>query len=79
MRFAARASVTVFALLYFAGSPAAADHSVKLIDGLGNRHHSIATQNAETQKFFDQGLILTFAFSGDTLRQRTPPTGSRRA
>jgi hypothetical protein len=36
---------------------------VKLIEGLGNHQHPIATQSADAQKFFDQGLILTFAFN----------------
>jgi tetratricopeptide (TPR) repeat protein len=35
----------------------------KLLDGLGSLDHPIATTNPEAQKFFDQGLILIYAFN----------------
>jgi hypothetical protein len=47
------------------------DHAVSsqnpafLLPGMGSHHHPIATQNPEAQKFFDQGLILAFAFNHD--------------
>ena len=45
-------------------APALAQHHpVSLIEGLGAHHHPIATDNPEAQKFFDQGLILTFGFN----------------
>jgi len=31
--------------------------------GLGQLHHTISTKNPETQRFFDQGLTLVFAFN----------------
>src|SRR6476661_1337452 len=34
-----------------------------LMPGLGQHHHAISTENAETQRFFDQGLTLVFAFN----------------
>jgi tetratricopeptide (TPR) repeat protein len=34
-----------------------------LMDGLSNLHHPVSTQNAEAQKFFDQGLRLVYAFN----------------
>jgi len=34
-----------------------------ILTGLGNHHHPIATSNADAQKFFDQGVALTFAFN----------------
>ena len=34
-----------------------------LFDGLGNHHFSIATQSVEAQKYFDQGIVLTYAFN----------------
>jgi len=34
-----------------------------LMDGLGTLHHPVSTQNAEAQKFFDQGLRLVYAFN----------------
>lgn len=42
---------------------AADDNPVTLIDGLGDHHHTIKTANKESQRFFDQGLVLTFAFN----------------
>jgi tetratricopeptide (TPR) repeat protein len=48
---------------------AQADSPATLIMGLGEHHHPIATKNAEAQKFFDQGLILTFGFNhGEAIR-----------
>lgn len=35
----------------------------KLMTGMGSLHHAIATQNADAQKFFDQGLTLIYAFN----------------
>jgi tetratricopeptide (TPR) repeat protein len=34
-----------------------------LVSGLGQHHHPISTKNPEAQHFFDQGLILVFAFN----------------
>ena len=36
---------------------------VALYKGMGNWHHPIATKNAETQKYFDQGLALLYGFN----------------
>jgi tetratricopeptide (TPR) repeat protein len=36
-----------------------------LLPGMGHHHHPITTKNPEAQKFFDQGLILAFAFNHD--------------
>jgi tetratricopeptide (TPR) repeat protein len=36
---------------------------VALLAGLGTWRHSIATKNAEAQKFFDQGLTLLYGFN----------------
>jgi hypothetical protein len=35
----------------------------ELVGGLGNVHHPIKTSSAEAQKFFDQGVALTFGFN----------------
>lgn len=35
-----------------------ADRPVTFIEGLGDLHHPVSTQNAEAQQFFDQGLRL---------------------
>src|SRR5436305_1487291 len=36
---------------------------VALMPGLGDLHHPVTTSNPEAQKFFDQGLRLTYAFN----------------
>jgi tetratricopeptide (TPR) repeat protein len=49
-------------------SKAAADSSsaeTPLYDNLGTLHHTITTQSDMAQKFFDQGLRLTYAFNHD--------------
>ncbi len=34
-----------------------------IIPGLGKYHHEVSTENKESQRFFDQGLILIYAFN----------------
>src|SRR3569623_377298 len=34
-----------------------------LMEGLSSLHHPVTTENAEAQKFFDQGLRLVYAFN----------------
>lgn len=36
---------------------------VVLMSGLGENHHPVSTRSAEAQKFFDQGLLLVYAFN----------------
>jgi hypothetical protein len=36
---------------------------VTLMSGLGENHHPVQTDNAEAQGFFDQGLLLVYAFN----------------
>src|SRR5262245_55300188 len=43
--------------------PPAASAPSGMMTGLGSHHHPIATNNAEAQKFFDQGFALVFAFN----------------
>src|SRR5947209_2911728 len=38
---------------------------VSLMTGIGENHHPVTTRNAEAQKFFDQGLLLVYAFNHD--------------
>jgi hypothetical protein len=49
----------------FAQQPAktSAPQPVQLLPGLGDHHHPIATKSSEAQKFFDQGLALSYAFN----------------
>jgi Flp pilus assembly protein TadD len=35
------------------------------MEGLGKHHHPVATKNPQAQRFFDQGLILLYAFNHD--------------
>src|SRR5262245_33449482 len=41
----------------------AADAKAPLFDNLGNHHMPISTGSAEAQKYFDQGVILSYAFN----------------
>jgi hypothetical protein len=50
-------------IFLIAGTPAGAQQSSALIQGLGEHEHPIATGNAEAQKYFNQGLILSFGFN----------------
>jgi len=36
-----------------------------LYSGLGKTHHKVTTSKAEAQKYFDQGLALTYGFNFD--------------
>jgi hypothetical protein len=40
-----------------------AERRATILPGLGYYHHAIATQSAEAQRFFDQGLTLVYAFN----------------
>ncbi len=54
-------AAAVIALL--SSGAAAHDKPVTLMDGLGDHHHTIATSQKDAQSYFNQGLILTFAFN----------------
>jgi tetratricopeptide (TPR) repeat protein len=43
--------------------PAVATAGEPLIDGLGGHRHPISTANSEAQRYFDQGLVLAYAFN----------------
>lgn len=60
----------LFLLLNFSLALAQHDHSSMmkpkppvLMPGLGSQHHPVSTSNATAQKYFDQGLALTYAFN----------------
>jgi tetratricopeptide (TPR) repeat protein len=38
---------------------------VRLYEGLGKHHRKVTTSSDEAQKYFDQGLLFTFAFNHD--------------
>jgi tetratricopeptide (TPR) repeat protein len=44
---------------------AASQPAAELLPGLGHLHHEIKTDNADAQKFFDQGLTLVYGFNHD--------------
>jgi len=46
-----------------AASDAAAAHRPRLLTGLGDHHHAISTRSELAQRYFDQGLVLTFGFN----------------
>lgn len=57
-------TVAIVALLS-SGAAAHQNAATALREGLGDHHHAIATAQAEAQRYFDQGLILAFAFNHD--------------
>ena len=47
-----------------AADPAKAESPIApLLEGLGDHHFPVTTKNPDSQKFFDQGLRLTYAFN----------------
>ena len=56
-------SATAAIALMASGAAAHDDHPVTLIEGLGDHYHTIATAQKDAQSYFNQGLILTFAFN----------------
>src|SRR5437764_10540508 len=63
----------LFALLLACGAasaqhdhhPTASRDEASLVAGMGTLHHAVSTENAEAQKFFDQGLSFVYAFNHD--------------
>ncbi|MGI9260830.1 MAG: hypothetical protein ACR2QR_02270 [Woeseiaceae bacterium] len=41
----------------------AARAGAPLFDGMGNHHHEISTSDPDAQRYFDQGLVIDFAFN----------------
>src|SRR5271155_4198455 len=63
-----RKTVFGFVLFLLALGHACGDHDVAggkapLFDNLGSHHHPVTTNSKDAQKYFDQGLILCFAFN----------------
>lgn len=56
-------NLALAATLLFASALFAQQKPAYLMDGLSTLHHAVSTQNAEAQKFFDQGLRLVYAFN----------------
>ena len=62
-----RASVLAFSLAFslLAAAQSQPATPAKLMPGFGDHHHPVATANPEAQKFFDQGLVLSYGFNHD--------------
>ena len=61
-----RMTVVLAALLTTAAcskAPEPAAQKAPLYDNLGNLHHEITTSSPEAQRYFDQGLTLSYAFN----------------
>jgi tetratricopeptide (TPR) repeat protein len=56
-------SATAAIALLATGAAAHDNHPVTLIEGLGDHYHTIATTQKDAQSYFNQGMILTFAFN----------------
>jgi tetratricopeptide (TPR) repeat protein len=46
-----------------AGAPGASGPAVPLLEGLGDHHYPVTTRDSLAQRYFDQGLRLTYAFN----------------
>jgi tetratricopeptide (TPR) repeat protein len=52
-----------------AATDQASEPVIGLIEGLGDHHHAVTTRSPEAQRFFDQGLALTYGFNhADAIR-----------
>lgn len=45
------------------GSELATRAGAPLFEGMGNHHHAITTADPDAQRYFDQGLVIDFAFN----------------
>ena len=65
--FAAGVAVALVAACQGGTPPATAPiYKPRLMEGLGKIHHPISTQSADAQRYFDQGLALTFGFNHES-------------
>lgn len=64
-------AVVLFCLATIVSAQNAHEHNAAVqapvthMEGLGNLHHAVSTDNPEAQQFFDQGLRLIYAFNHD--------------
>jgi len=65
MEVVALRNLVFIAALCAAFAACAQQKPAYLMDGLSTLHHPVSTENAEAQKFFDQGLRLVYAFNHD--------------
>ncbi len=66
----AAALLTLVSCLPYSPAPPPPDADAaatpRLLEGLGDQKHPIATTSSLAQQYFDQGLILTFGFNHET-------------
>ncbi len=53
------------ALVVFVAAATASVEMVPIFEGLGDHHRLVTTTSQEAQRYFDQGLVWTFAFNHD--------------
>jgi tetratricopeptide (TPR) repeat protein len=59
----------ILVVVSFAACTKPAAPTVPLYDNLGNHHHQITTSSPDAQKYFDQGMRLSYAFNhGEAIR-----------
>ena len=68
MKFYKKLSILFLSLLILSCSESNEDYLVKkagapLLNGLGTHSHKISTENTGAQRYFNQGLVLSFAFN----------------
>lgn len=62
-------SLTATSLAQHEGHAESHSEPAKLEPGFGKLHHPVSTQNAEAQKFFNQGLALIYGFNHEEARR----------
>lgn len=50
-------------LVGFSGKAQAGKEPIRLFDNLGEHHYPISTSSPLAQRYFDQGLILSYGFN----------------
>ena len=68
MKFYKKLPFLLISLVILSCSESNEDDLVKkagapLLNGLGNHSHNVSTENAAAQRYFNQGLVLSFAFN----------------
>jgi len=68
------AAIATLMLISYSGAQTklageANERGAPLFNDLGNHQHAISTKSSEAQRYFNQGLILTYGFShGEAIR-----------
>jgi tetratricopeptide (TPR) repeat protein len=62
-------SVILLTVFFLCGCKSAEEPTISLFENLGSHHHPITTNSELAQRYFDQGLILAYAFNHDAAAQ----------